>query len=58
MCISSTISHGVVRLPSLRRSPVTAGGEESLEEISWEEFSDKYDEKNLAFLYQEKRNSS
>jgi hypothetical protein len=32
-------------------------GEESLEEISGEEFSDKYDEKNLAFLYQEKRNS-
>jgi len=30
------------------------GGEESLEEISWEEFFDKFDEKNLAFLYQDK----
>src|ERR671914_730704 len=29
-------------------------GEESLEEISWEEFYDKFDEKKLAFLYQEK----
>lgn len=29
-------------------------GEESLEEISWEEFFDKFDEKKLAFLYQEK----
>jgi hypothetical protein len=28
-------------------------GEESLEEISWEEFYDKFDEKKLAFLYQE-----
>lgn len=30
------------------------GGEESLEEISWEEFVDKFDEKTLAFLYQDK----
>jgi hypothetical protein len=29
-------------------------GEESLEEISWEEFFDKFDDKKLAFLYQEK----
>jgi hypothetical protein len=29
-------------------------GEESLEEISWEEFFGKFDEKKLAFLYQEK----
>src|ERR671925_266777 len=29
-------------------------GEESLEEISWEEFFDKFDHKKLAFLYQEK----
>ena len=26
---------------------------EGLEEISWEEFFEKFDEKNLAFLYQE-----
>jgi hypothetical protein len=28
-------------------------GEESLEEISWEEFFDKFDQENLAFLYQD-----
>ncbi len=28
-------------------------GEESLEPISWEEFFEKFEEKNLAFLYQE-----
>lgn len=27
--------------------------EESLEEISWEEFFEKFEESNLAFLYQE-----
>jgi hypothetical protein len=30
------------------------GGEESLQEITWEEFFEKFEEKNLAFLYQEK----
>ena len=30
-----------------------AGDEGSLEEISWDEFFEKFDEKNLAFLYQE-----
>lgn len=29
-------------------------GEGTLEEISWEDFFDKFEEKNLAFLYQEK----
>lgn len=29
------------------------GAEESLEEISWEEFFHKFEEKRLAFLYQE-----
>src|SRR5947209_7259560 len=29
-------------------------GKDSLEEISWDEFFAKFDEKNLAFLYQEK----
>ncbi|WP_026871646.1 hypothetical protein [Inquilinus limosus] len=28
--------------------------EESLEEISWEEFFDKFDEANLTFLYQDR----
>jgi hypothetical protein len=28
-------------------------GEDTLEEISWEEFFRKFDESNLAFLYQE-----
>lgn len=29
-------------------------GENSLEEISWEEFFEKFEEKDLAFLYQDK----
>jgi hypothetical protein len=29
-------------------------GEDSLEEISWEAFFKKFDEENLAFLYQDK----
>jgi len=29
-------------------------GEDRLEEISWEEFFDAFEENNLAFLYQEK----
>lgn len=28
-------------------------GEDPLERISWEDFFEKFDEKNLAFLYQE-----
>jgi hypothetical protein len=28
--------------------------EEELEEISWDEFFEKFDEKRLAFVYQEK----
>ncbi len=31
-----------------------AGPEESLEEISWEDFFEKFDQRNLAFLMQEK----
>ena len=30
------------------------GGEESLEEISWDEWFEKFDEKNLALIVQEK----
>lgn len=33
------------------------GGEEELEEISWDEFFDKFDEKGLEFLYQERTDS-
>ncbi len=32
-------------------------GEDSLEEISWEAFFEKFDEKNLAFLYQDEKSS-
>jgi hypothetical protein len=32
-------------------------GEGSLEEITWDEFFKKFDEKNLAFLFQEKTSS-
>ncbi len=32
-------------------------GEGSLEKISWEEFFKKFEEKNLAFLYQDKTKS-
>ena len=31
--------------------------DEDLEEISWEEFFEKFDEKRLAFVYQEKTTS-
>ncbi len=33
------------------------GREESLEEISWDEFFEKFEEKKLAFLYQEETKS-
>src|SRR5438874_11401822 len=32
-------------------------GEDSLEEISWDEFFKKFDEKKLAFLYQDETSS-
>ena len=32
-------------------------GEGTLEEITWDEFFKKFDEKNLAFLYQDKTSS-
>lgn len=32
-------------------------GQDSLEEISWDEFFRKFDEKNLAFLYQDTTSS-
>lgn len=33
------------------------GAEESLTEISWEDFFDKFEEKRLAFLYQDRLKS-
>jgi hypothetical protein len=32
-------------------------GKESLERISWEEFFEKFEEKKLAFLYQDEKSS-
>ncbi|HYI10907.1 MAG TPA: hypothetical protein VEK57_17760 [Thermoanaerobaculia bacterium] len=32
-------------------------GQESLERIGWDEWFDKFDASNLAFLYQDKKNS-
>lgn len=32
-------------------------GEQSLEHISWDDFFEKFDEKNLAFLYQDEMKS-
>ena len=33
------------------------GDDEDLEQITWEEFFEKFEEKDLAFLYQEKTKS-
>lgn len=33
------------------------GSEKNLENISWEEFFDKFDKEKLAFLYQEKKSN-
>jgi hypothetical protein len=38
----------------LLRINFPGGKEDSLEEISWEDFFEKFDKNNLAFLYQEK----
>ncbi|MFW5878536.1 MAG: hypothetical protein ACOCVR_01850 [Myxococcota bacterium] len=44
--------------PGLLRIKFDGDGEaESLEEISWDEFFEKFEEKKLAFLYQEERKS-
>lgn len=40
--------------PGILRIDFPGGsGEESLEDISWEKFFEKFEEKKLAFLYQE-----
>ena len=38
----------------LLRINFPGGKEDSLEDITWEEFFEKFDEKNLALLYQDK----
>lgn len=39
--------------PGMLRIDFPGYAEESLEEISWDDWFDKFEEKNLAFLYQE-----
>ena len=39
--------------PGMLRIDFPGYAEESLEEITWDEWFDKFEEKNLAFLYQE-----
>jgi hypothetical protein len=40
--------------PGLLRINFPGGKEDNLEEISWEDFFEKFDKNNLALLYQEK----
>ena len=40
---------GILRVDFPRR-----GDDESLQEVSWDEFFEKFDKENLAFVYQEK----
>lgn len=40
--------------PGLLRIKFQEESEDSLEDISWDEFFEKFEEKNLAFLYQDK----
>lgn len=40
--------------PGVLRIDFPDGKEQSLEPISWKEFFEKFDEENLAFLYQNK----
>ena len=53
--VKSTASNGEAGL--LRIDFPGYKGEGSLEEITWDEFFKKFDEKKLAFLYQEKTSS-
>ena len=50
--VKSTERHGEAGL--LRINFPGYSGEDSLEEISWDDFFKKFDEKKLAFLYQDK----
>jgi hypothetical protein len=51
-CVKGTGGGGDTGL--LRIDFPGGASEESLQQISWDEFFQKFDEKNLAFLYQEK----
>lgn len=53
--VKSTERNGDVGL--LRINFPGYGGEDSLEEISWDDFFAKFDEKHLAFLYQDQTSS-
>ena len=48
---------GGAKDPGLLRIDFPGGDEQSLEPISWEEFFKKFDEKRLAFSYQDKMKS-
>ena len=43
--------------PGVLRINFPGGAEESLEEISWDEFFEKFEENKLAFLYQDEKAS-
>jgi hypothetical protein len=43
--------------PGVLRIDFPGGDEESLEAISWDEFFAKFDEEDLAFLYQDRKAS-
>ncbi|MDQ4029104.1 MAG: hypothetical protein M3214_13815 [Actinomycetota bacterium] len=43
--------------PGVLRINFPGGAEESLEEISWNEFFEKFEENSLAFLYQDTKAS-
>jgi hypothetical protein len=43
--------------PGLLRIKFTDESDDSLEEISWDEFFEKFEDKKLAFLYQEEKKS-
>ena len=46
-------THGKSDVGVLRIDFPGGAGEETLEPISWDQFFEKFDEKNLAFLYQD-----
>ena len=43
--------------PGVLRIDFPGGAEESLEEISWDEFFEKFEQNKLAFLYQDEKAS-
>ena len=53
-CVKGTGDEGDV---GLLRINFPGGHEKNLQEISWEDFFEKFEEQNLAFLYQETNSS-